>query len=198
MSSRDNILQSIRRHLPEATPLSDLNREAMVVYEDPRQQFSRMLESVGGKAVTVNSMDEIREDLARHPAHLSAKKVLSHVDGLEISTFDVTTVDDPHLLEDLDFAVLPAQFGVAENGAVWVTEERIRHRVVMFITQHLALVIPADAIVNNMHEAYDRVNFESGDFSVFISGPSKTADIEQSLVIGAHGARSLTVYLLER
>jgi L-lactate dehydrogenase complex protein LldG len=197
MNSRDSILNSIRRHLPEATDLPELDRAAMVVYDNPRQQFAEMLDSVGGNAVVVNSLDEIREDLARQPAYASAKKVLSHVDGLDVSTFDVTAVDDPHALEDIDFAILPGLFGVAENAAVWVTAGQIQHRVVMFITQHLALVIPADAIVNNLHEAYDRVDFEAGEFSVFISGPSKTADIEQSLVIGAHGARSLTVYLLE-
>ena len=197
MTSRDSILKSIRQHLPEATQLPEMDRDVCVVYEDVRQQFSDTLETVGGRAVFVKSYDEILADLPGLPAFAEGKRILSHVDGVDVSSFDVSTIDDPHNLSDVDFAILPGQFGVAENGAVWVTFEEIRHRVTLFLTQHLAFVIPADSLINNMHEAYDRINFDSGNFSVFVSGPSKTADIEQSLVIGAHGARSLTVYLLE-
>ena len=69
------------------------------------------------------------------------------------------------------------------------------HNAIFFIAQHLALVISASNIVHNMHEAYERLSFDSPGFGAFISGPSKTADIEQSLVVGAHGPRSLTVFV---
>ena len=82
--------------------------------------------------------------------------------------------------------------------------ERIRragygivHRVIYFLVQHLALVIRTGSIVHNMHQAYERLNLGSRRFGTFISGPSKIADIEQSLVIGAHGARSLHVFLVD-
>ncbi|MCU0983250.1 MAG: LUD domain-containing protein, partial [Pirellulaceae bacterium] len=71
------------------------------------------------------------------------------------------------------------------------------HRVLFFIVQHLVLIVPADRVLHNLHEAYGQLRFDRPEFGLFISGPSKTADIEQSLVIGAHGARSLTVFLLE-
>jgi L-lactate dehydrogenase complex protein LldG len=100
-------------------------------------------------------------------------------------------------LQDIDYAILPGQFAVAENAAVWVTDEDVPHRAIYFIAQHVALVVPAAAIVHNMHEAYERIGAFRAGFGCFISGPSKTADIEQSLVIGAHGARSLTVFLVD-
>jgi L-lactate dehydrogenase complex protein LldG len=86
---------------------------------------------------------------------------------------------------------------VAENGSIWVTDRAVRHRALFFIVQHLALVIPAHSIVHNMHQAYDRLELGGAEFGVFIAGPSKTADIEQSLVIGAHGPRSLTVFCVD-
>ena len=106
-------------------------------------------------------------------------------------------IDDPHELEKLDFAVLKGHFGVAENAAVWVTDDTVRHRVLYFIPQHLAIVVPASRVLNNRHEAYSQMTVGQHAFAGFISRPSKTGDIEQSLVIGAHGARSLIVYLVD-
>ncbi|MDB5022907.1 MAG: lactate utilization protein [Mucilaginibacter sp.] len=63
-------------------------------------------------------------------------------------------------------------------------------------SQHLAVIIEADAIAASMHEAYKRINQANYGFGSFIAGPSKTADIEQSLVIGAHGPKSMTVFIL--
>jgi len=83
---------------------------------------------------------------------------------------------------------------VAENGAVWVPEKNMIHRALPFIAQHLVLVVPASRLVATMHDAYASIA-ELGGYGVFIAGPSKTADIEQSLVVGAHGARSMTVVL---
>jgi L-lactate dehydrogenase complex protein LldG len=106
--------------------------------------------------------------------------------------------DDPHTLENVDLAILRAHFGVAENGACWMTEDQMIERALPFITQHLALVLRRDAMVADMHAAYELIA-AAGDygFATFIAGPSKTADIEQSLVLGAHGPRSLIVFLLD-
>ena len=107
---------------------------------------------------------------------------------------DLATVADPHALEDVDFAILRGEIAVAENGAVWVTDAGVRHRALYFIAQHLVLVVPAAALVDNMPQAYERLQFAGPGYGAFLSGPSKTADIEQSLVIGAHGPRSMTVF----
>ena len=109
---------------------------------------------------------------------------------------DLSTIDDPHQLERVDFAIMPGRIAVAENGAVWVTDEGVKHRALYFITQHLVLIVSADALVDNLHQAYEQLTFGERRYGAFLSGPSKTADIEQSLVIGAHGPRSLTVYLV--
>ncbi len=86
---------------------------------------------------------------------------------------------------------------VAENGSIWVSDNEIPVRVLPFIVEHLVLVLSAKDIVPYMHQAYDKLSNLDSDFGVFIAGPSKTADIEQSLVIGAHGALSLTIFLKE-
>jgi len=84
----------------------------------------------------------------------------------------------------------------AENGAIWVNNKNLGHRVTPFICENLILALPANKIVPNMHQAAKEITLASGEFGVFIAGPSKTADIEQALVVGAHGACSSNVYLL--
>ena len=86
----------------------------------------------------------------------------------------------------------------AVQGAVWITEAGLRNlRALFVLSQHLALVVPASGLVNDMHEAYEKVRIPRPGYGCFVSGPSKTADIEQALVIGAHGARSCTVFLVD-
>ena len=92
-------------------------------------------------------------------------------------------------LEKLKTVILKGKFGVAENGAVWLDESNFPNRLIPFITEHLILLLPKKNLVSTMHEAYKLISKTDYDFGVFISGPSKTADIEQSLVYGAHGAK---------
>lgn len=196
MSSRDTVLKAIRNRQREATPMPPLEQD-WLRFDDPIEQFTKVLESVGGKCIQVSSQAEINDRLAEFPQFETANVRASTVEGIGQPTVDLNSIDDPHNVENVDFAVLSGEFAVAENGAVWVTDETLKHRVLHFIAQHLALVVPAKNVVNNMHEAYKRLSFESRRFGTFISGPSKTADIEQSLVIGAHGPRSHIVFLVD-
>jgi L-lactate dehydrogenase complex protein LldG len=195
-TSRDEILQALRGTRREPVELPDLN-QTWVTYPDPRAQFMSVLEAVGGQARVVRDSVEMAAELAKLPAYRDAQKICSLVPGVPGANVDLAASDDPHQLRDVDLFIAPAEFGVAENGAVWLTDQGTKHRALYFLCQHLALVVPADQLVSNMHQAYQRLSFANPGFGMFLCGPSKTADIEQSLVIGAHGARSLTVFLVE-
>jgi L-lactate dehydrogenase complex protein LldG len=195
MASRDDILRAVRARPVPPAELPDL-QGPWICYADRCRQFASVLESVGGRCVFVADASELNRELEKVEAYTAAKKIVSLVPCAGRPNVDLVAIADPHQLEDVDFALLPGQFGVAENGAVWVTDAGLKHRVVYFLVQHLALVVPSESIVDNMHQAYERLSFSGAGFGAFISGPSKTADIEQSLVIGAHGPRSLTVFVL--
>lgn len=195
--SRAQIFANLRAVLPESAPLPDLPATGpWQTFDDPFSRFCEVLETVGGVCQRVANIAEANAELNEVEEWQNAKTRISVVDGLGEPTVDLDSIDDPHDLENVDYAVLRGHFGVAENGAIWVTDDTVRHRVLYFIPQRLVLVIPAD-FVNNMHEAYARIDIGKHEFAGFISGPSKTADIEQSLVIGAHGARSLIVFAVE-
>jgi L-lactate dehydrogenase complex protein LldG len=198
VSSREKMLNRIRQHQPAETPLPEHLRNG-ITFADQRAQFVSVLESVGGRASVASDLVDATSFIRTLPVVQEAKAIVSVIDGVDLGNLNLESAAEPHDLAGVDVAILRGEFAVAENGAIWVTEENIGHRAVYFICQHLVILVPANAIVNNMHEAYERLGnaFEHLGFSGFISGPSKTADIEQSLVIGAQGPRSLTVVLVE-
>lgn len=85
--------------------------------------------------------------------------------------------------------VVPGRCAVAENGAVYVDAADIGTRNSLVLAEHLVVVVPRGAIVATMHDAVRQLSPASG-CGWFLSGPSKTADIEQSLVFGAQGSRT--------
>lgn len=158
-------------------------------------KFVATLKGVGGEISYVSGYDEItRIILALHGNNV---RIVSPIKGLKkLCSDNLIYTTSVHDLQNVEVAILNAHFGVAENGAVWLAEFDMYYRALPFITQHLAVTINADDIVPTMHQAYELISKTNYDFGTFISGPSKTADIEQSLVIGAHGPRTMTVFVL--
>jgi len=152
-----------------------------------------VLESIGGKVITLNDITELHSIIA---AERDAG--LFVVDTIRGDTAEDTMLAkaSSHDLSLVDRAYIKGTLAVAENGAIWLYESQLVNRVLPFICEHLVLVIERQNIVPTMHHAYGLIDTAKEGFGVFIAGPSKTADIEQSLVIGAHGARSLVVYVL--
>lgn len=190
MGSREKILQEVLAAKTGVTPLPAMANLSAAV-GDNVQNFIQMVMAVGGKVLEFSTLENVVDNVN---AFFPSMKIISTIEQLPWYSPHVAT--DPHAYEDLDLAILQGHFGVAENGAVWITDGLMSDRAIPFIAQHLALVITKNSIVPTLYEAYERIGSLTYDFGVFIAGPSKTADIEQSLVFGAHGPKSLTMFLI--
>ena len=162
-------------------------------FDNPHEKFKTVLEGIGGVLIMTNDLQSVSNYVnANFKEGNKYITTIATLNGIEKINHD----EDAHKLEDVEVAVISGAFAVAENSAIWITASSLQTRALPFICQHLVVVLQQQDIVHNMHEAYDRIAGEEYDYGVFIAGPSKTADIEQSLVLGAHGPKTMTVFFL--
>lgn len=192
--SRDKILAALRQNQPELVPLPAAMPLERVEILELQAKFKAMADGIGS---TVYLVDEFAAIQPLITARFSGeKRIVSTIKELVSAGIPAFEFDsDPHSYEDVDVAIFKSNLGVAENSALWLTEDQMGIRVLPFITQHIVMVVPLSAIVPDMHTAYQKIGEAEYDFGTFIAGPSKTADIEQSLVLGAHGPRSMTIFI---
>jgi len=194
MSSRDKILASVLQNQRALTPLP-ADPVFPVADDDLREKFMGLAVQIGSRVFEPANMEEISQIINRDFS--TGSRVISTLPETEhFVPLGELQSGSPHAFEDVDFLLLNAHFGVAENSALWITEELLPQRALPFITQHLGVVLNKKDLVATMHQGYERIADSEYDYGTFIAGPSKTADIEQSLVLGAHGPRSLTIFLI--
>ncbi|MDN3665537.1 lactate utilization protein C [Algibacter miyuki] len=195
MSSRDHILSRIEANKPEALPLPNIDLSLFNEGLDLVKEFTKKVEVVGGNVIETTTNDAVISQI--EGLFPDAKVKFSALENsAAFNTVDLSKIKKPQDLEDLDILIIESDLAVAENGSVWVTDKQLPMRVLPFITKHLVIVVSRENILPYMHQAYEKISAGGeNDYGVFIAGPSKTADIEQSLVIGAHGALSLTLFL---
>jgi L-lactate dehydrogenase complex protein LldG len=192
-SNRETILNAIRSNLPKVPVEHPGIRTFQPPADDLKTMFEQRLKEAGGAAHDVGSVAEAESKLIQ--LHPGAKVICSAVPEIA-GTRPVEKIRDPHDLADVDVGVVRAQFGVAESGAVWLTQEDLGVDALGFLSQHLIILLDPKQIVADMHAAYRRVRLHETAFGCFMMGPSATADVEATLVHGAQGARSLNLFFL--
>ena len=196
MSSRDDILASIRTNLPRVdrplpeVPLFDENAPASLL-----EAFKTSLHQMGGifldPPAAGDPLAPVRQKIA------GAKIICSTVPEIA-GNRDIAKIGSPQDLADVDFAIVRASFAVAETGSVLLSDTSLQVNAVAYLAQHLIVLLdPADILVN-LHHAYRRPEFRDRHYASFHTGPSATADIEGVLIHGAQGVRSLSVLPLAR
>jgi L-lactate dehydrogenase complex protein LldG len=193
VNSREKILAAVKKNQPALEGLPSLQDIDAIRFDNVQSTFKTVLESIGGVLMAADNLQQVTEFVTNH--FKEGNKYITSIAALT-GIEKINSEEDAHKLEDVEVAVINGSFAVAENAAIWVTESSVKVRVLPFICQHLVVVLDPESIVHNMHEAYERIAGADYGYGVFIAGPSKTADIEQSLVLGAHGPKSMTVFMI--
>jgi L-lactate dehydrogenase complex protein LldG len=191
MTSREDILASVRSNRPKldrvlpSVPLFDHDQPAVLL-----AMFKEGLERMGGLFIEASPTGEVfapvREKVAKAQVVCS---VVPEIPGNR----DITAVNQPQDLADVDLAIVRASFGVAETGSVLLIDANLHINAVAYLAQHLIVLLDPADIVLNLHHAYRRPEFRTSHYACFHTGPSATADIEGVLIHGAQGVRSLSV-----
>ena len=193
MSNKEDILSKFRKNIIKKYDMPRLDDIKGITYPDPLVQFISMTENVGGKVVELKKDQDVNQLIKE--LYPDAKEIASNLPEVTIATRNPDTIGSPQALNGTDVGVIKGMFGVAENACVWIPQTMVE-KAVCFISENLVILLDRKEIVNNMHEAYKRIQFNDYGYGTFISGPSKTADIAQVLVMGAQAARSATVVLV--
>jgi len=194
MNTREKILEAVLKNQPPATTLPDINMFKGKNI-DLVQKYMDVFKTIGGSSFLVDDIAAVKILIDEY--FDNAKRIVTTLPELSDHFELISAAADPHSYDDIELAIIKAHFSVAENGAVWLAEEVMGQRIIPYICQHLAVIVHAESIVPTLHEAYEKIGAGDYDFGAFISGPSKTADIEQALVLGAHGPLTMTVFILK-
>ena len=196
MTSRDDILASVRANLPRADrPLPDVP-----LFDDRKPEsllaaFKVSLERMGGMFLDPPASGDL---LAPVRAKIAGAKIVCSTVPEITGNRDITAITAPQDLADVDFTIVRASFAVAETGSVLLSDADLRINALAYLAQHLIVLLDPAAIVVNLHHAYHRAEFRGGHYACFHTGPSATADIEGVLIHGAQGVRSLSVLPVAR
>jgi L-lactate dehydrogenase complex protein LldG len=192
-TSRQHILNAIRNNAPPQKVQHPEIPNFDWIGGPIKETFVRRLEEAGGAAHDIATPAQAEARLKT--LYPDVKVVCSAVPEIS-GTRSIECVRDPHDLADADVGVVRAEFGIAEGGALWLTQEDLVVTALGFLSQHLIVFLDPEQIVSDMHEAYRRIRLDKTAYGCFMMGPSATADVEATLVHGAQGARSLNVFFL--
>ncbi len=194
MNSREKILEAVLKNQPETTLLPDISM-FRGDNNDTVKKYIDIFKTIGGSSFLVDDITAVKALIDEN--FDVTKRIVTTLPELGANAELLSATVDPHTYEDVELAVIKAHFAVAENGAVWLTDQLMVQRIIPYVCQHLAVVVSAESIVPTLHEAYEIIGAGDYGFGGFIGGPSKTADIEQALVLGAHGPLTMTVFIIK-
>ncbi len=191
--SRETILASIKKLKAEIVPLPNIELDHFSEEIDVIDTFKKNVQLVGGNLIEVEDLKSLDEAIKK--LYPNAKKIVAQLPESNLGNITISKETKPHSLENIDLAIIKGEIGIAENGSVWISENQFLVRALPFITNDLVLILSKESLCLNMHNAFEIIANRNRTFGLFIAGPSKTADIEQCLVVGAQGAMSLIVIL---
>ena len=216
ISSREVIIASIRNslaasrpfdaehqkhHRPSAPPAMSavpvLAREALA------ENFRSSLTLVGADCRIVRSKQEAAYELRAVIEGLSATRIASSDSPLvaelllNVSGPEISRNASPAELFDYDVGITSAQWGIAETGTLVLESECEHYRLTSLVPPVHVCVLNAADIRQTLGEVLELISKDLSRTVTFITGASRTSDIELTLAIGVHGPKALHVIVID-
>jgi L-lactate dehydrogenase complex protein LldG len=211
MSAREEILDKVRQSLGRKTGqlVPDPPPVRIRIAEIPRDQrvalFQQRLEVLGGKVYAAATLADARKTVAEILSGASAittrAEILKQAGVHEIPNVQPPPDDDAafrHLCATCDFGITSADYGLAETGSV-ITRSASEARLASLLPPAHIAILPMSRMLSGLDELFTLVPKPpaSSASTVFITGPSRSADIEMILVRGVHGPKVIHVIVVE-
>lgn len=198
MSSREAILGSIRSHLAASPPADPIKSvflpEPTPLTTSAVEVFKQSVEAVDGHCVLVKTEEEVTRILNNFGGRIA----ISDAPVLERLVDGVIAPNSDEVFA-FDVGITTAQAGIAETGTLVLDSSRERNRLVSLVPPVHIAIVDASSIFQTLGEALAFIH-QDGNPSpavTFVTGPSRTADIELTLTIGVHGPQQLYVIVNE-
>lgn len=171
--------------------------------------FARISEGLKTEFHRVPTMEAAREILATLAAESGWKKIASHshhdtdalLEGIGLPVVRTENGYDVNDLESCDAGVSGCEVLVAQTGGIMVSVQSAGGRALSVLPPHHVVIARMSQMVPDLTAAFEHVKKRYGknfpSFMSFITGPSRTGDIERILVLGAHGPKRLIVLLVD-
>ena len=189
---KNKILIKIKEAIAEKekVPLPSYKNYTPITFNNKTKKFIELINMVGAKVVLTKKQNILKDFSKIFPQ--KNYKILSDLEEIKGENFSKLQKAKDAL--NYDIVAISSQLAVAENGSFYIEPKSLEQRASLFLVESLVVLIEQKSIVNNMNEAYKKIQ-KAKSYGVFISGPSKTADIEQCLVFGASGPINLYIFI---
>ncbi len=216
MSSREAILKRIRERLagqtpPELPPVPEVWPSTGASRDQLAARFQEELQAVHGECFRCASPEEARKKILQLAdeagwdtiGHVEHPLVRQTVEGMPSGRVaEVTAEWTPQQMAELPVGLVGAELLLADTGTCAVACRQAHERLMCYLPPACLVVAPADRLTEHMPAAWNDVTSIVADDHfrgelVFITGPSRTADIEKILILGVHGPKRLVVLLVD-
>ena len=166
------------------------------VATDRLTRFADALAAAQGELVAMHSWDEVWD----YADPLSDETPVVSPDAYaELQRGRLPDADDPlRSVADAAVGIAVARLAIVETGSVLLVEPSTLDRAVSLLSRHLIVVVSQSDLIDDLVEGYRWLarRPRAAAYATFVTGPSRTADIERSLTIGVQGPSRLTVAVL--
>ena len=128
---------------------------------DTLEKYMAIFKTIGGTVYLVDTIAAVKELMNKN--FDVSKRIVTTLPELSDVAEVISAAVDPHSYEDVELAVIKAAFGVAENGALWITEDLMGQRIIPYICQHLAVIERDHAIGHPVHQRHVVLDHQHGD-----------------------------------